>query len=222
MENHLEYFPEIIKASSTSALGILALIILIIGVLAYLFFRNERAGIKLTVFFTMVGLSLVSFAASFYNTEVYIPNKDQLADAGDTSDHSTSDQPAPTVPPAPSSPSVAMAPPARPAPPSAPMPRLSTRAPEPITMGSGEPMLRTTQPPAERIARSPGTLPHGTAAVVARQECGDTWSGWINIGKGVGNPCPAGCERGEELGKSIRMVGFPPRPQAKHKFQCWK
>jgi hypothetical protein len=55
------------------------------------------------------------------------------------------------------------------------------------------------------------TMPHPQA-----------WTGWINVGGDVGNPCPPGCERGAELGQSFRAVGFPPRPQVKHKFQCWR
>jgi hypothetical protein len=56
----------------------------------------------------------------------------------------------------------------------------------------------------------------------ARTDCGTAWSGWVDVGGGVGNPCPSGCTRGEELGQSYRVVGFPPRPQTKHKFQCWR
>jgi hypothetical protein len=55
-----------------------------------------------------------------------------------------------------------------------------------------------------------------------RVDCGRHWTGWIDVGGRVGSPCPSGCERGEEVGQSVRMVGFPPRPQVKHKFQCWR
>ena len=57
--------------------------------------------------------------------------------------------------------------------------------------------------------------------VTARSDCGTSWTGWVDPGGGVGNPCPANCARGDELGQSYRVVGFPPRPQTKHKFQCW-
>ena len=56
----------------------------------------------------------------------------------------------------------------------------------------------------------------------ARIDCGTEWSGWIEIGGPVGNPCPSACARGDELGQSYRAVGLPPRPQTKHKFQCWR
>lgn len=56
----------------------------------------------------------------------------------------------------------------------------------------------------------------------ARTDCGMEWSGWIEIGGPVGNPCPSGCARGDELGQSYRAVGLLPRPQTKHKFQCWR
>jgi hypothetical protein len=75
-----------------------------------------------------------------------------------------------------------------------------------------------TAPPAPpTVAPSP---PSRTAA--SRMDCGSAWSGWIEIGGAVGNPCPSGCSRGDELGQSYRAVGFPPRPQTKHKFQCWR
>ncbi|EGQ8472053.1 TPA: hypothetical protein ACPJ0L_001830 [Vibrio alginolyticus] len=49
------------------------------------------------------------------------------------------------------------------------------------------------------------------------------WSGWVNWGGGVGNPCPKGMERGREIGQAYRVVGLlPPKPQTKHKFECIK
>jgi len=60
------------------------------------------------------------------------------------------------------------------------------------------------------------------ATVVTRTDCGTAWSDWIEMGGGVGSPCPSSCSRGDELGQSYRVVGFPPRPQTKHKFQCWR
>ena len=56
----------------------------------------------------------------------------------------------------------------------------------------------------------------------ARVDCGTAWTGWVDVGGAVGSPCPTGCSRGAELGQSFRAVGFPPRPQVKHKFQCWR
>lgn len=69
-------------------------------------------------------------------------------------------------------------------------------------------------------ASPPATPPAPTAS--ARVDCGSAWSGWIDVGGAVGNPCPGGCARGDELGQSYRVVGFPPRPQTQHKFQCWR
>jgi len=215
MENYSQYFAEIIKASSTGPLGILALIILIIGILAYHFFRNERAAIKLTVFFTLVGMSMVSFAMSFYKTEVFVPNVENSADVVASIEHGSSEQPAPAVPSVPSRPPVAMVPTERTAQPSITSTRPTARMLETAT--------DTAVPTSTDVtARSHVDVPDRAATAVARQDCGTAWSEWIDVGKDVGNPCPAGCNRGNELGKSIRMVGFPPRPQAKHKFQCWK
>lgn len=85
------------------------------------------------------------------------------------------------------------------------------------------------QPPAPAApmpAPPPTTSPAPSAPPVAqaptRVDCGATWTGWVDVGTGVGSPCPSGCTRGAELGQSFRSVGFPPRPQVKHKFQCWR
>ena len=54
-----------------------------------------------------------------------------------------------------------------------------------------------------------------------KNDCGSHWTGWISVGGGVGSPCPAGCERGEEVGQAgPRFVDFF-KPQFKHKFQCY-
>lgn len=91
-----------------------------------------------------------------------------------------------------------------------------------------EPSVILAQPPV--VAQSPPPAPSTPPAAVtapaspppARIDCGTAWSGWIEVGGAVGNPCPSGCSRGEELGQSYRAVGFPPRPQTQHKFQCWR
>jgi len=90
----------------------------------------------------------------------------------------------------------------------------STSAPEPA-------------PPPPPVKPATETSPAIKAAETmklaeARRDCGAAWTGWVEPGGGVGNPCPAGCDRGDELGQSYRAVGFPPRPQTRHKFQCWR
>jgi hypothetical protein len=56
-----------------------------------------------------------------------------------------------------------------------------------------------------------------------RVDCGQNWSGWVDVGGAVGfDMCPSTCSRGEQLGERFRVVGFPPRPQGSYKFQCWK
>ena len=69
---------------------------------------------------------------------------------------------------------------------------------------------------------TPAPTPAPAPAPVARVDCGAHWTGWVSPGGGVGNPCPSGCTRGSEVGQDYRSVGIlPPRPQVKHKFQCW-
>lgn len=55
-----------------------------------------------------------------------------------------------------------------------------------------------------------------------RVDCGQLWAGWGETGVDVGDPCPEGCYRGQEFGQRYRVVGFPPVPEVKHKFQCWR
>lgn len=85
---------------------------------------------------------------------------------------------------------------------------------------------KSEEPSAPRPKPPPGVTPPGVtpppAVNLTRKDCGTFWSGWIEVGGGVGSPCPANCTRGEELGQAYRVVGFPPRPQTKHKFQCWQ
>jgi hypothetical protein len=89
--------------------------------------------------------------------------------------------------------------------------------------------------PPQVTERIPSSSPSSKTAVansVARSanaqagtpklDCGTAWSAWTDAGGGVDDPCPTSCSRGEELGLSYRRVGFPPRPQTKHKFQCWR
>jgi len=75
-----------------------------------------------------------------------------------------------------------------------------------------------SQAPNSSAPRSPAA----SVASAQRIDCGQVWTGWVNVGSGVGDPCPSGCVRGNELGQSYRAVGFPPRPQTQHKFQCWR
>ncbi len=53
-------------------------------------------------------------------------------------------------------------------------------------------------------------------------DCGDRWTGWIEVGGAVGNPCDQGCQRGDRLGDAFRLVGLPTRPQYKTKFKCFR
>ena len=81
----------------------------------------------------------------------------------------------------------------------------------------------TTRPQVSPpVPSTPGAVPQAAPAMPDRTDCGTAWSGWITAGGAVGNPCPNGCSRGDELGQSYRAVGFPPRIQTQHKFQCWR
>jgi hypothetical protein len=67
MKFSLKDFPDIIRESAQSTLGVLALMLLLLGILAYSFFTKEDAKLKLIVFF-MLFLGVVGFAFSIHNT----------------------------------------------------------------------------------------------------------------------------------------------------------
>ena len=68
--------------------------------------------------------------------------------------------------------------------------------------------------PTPTVPTPSGSSPAAPSAPTApaRVDCGSAWSGWIDVGGAVGNPCPSECSRGDELGQSYRAVGFPPAP----------
>ncbi|MBN2700327.1 MAG: hypothetical protein JXR29_02635 [Methylothermaceae bacterium] len=77
-------------------------------------------------------------------------------------------------------------------------------------------MLASASTPAAPRVRSAGSQLSG------KVDCGTAWTGWVEPGASVGDPCPSGCARGAELARRFQVVGFPPQPQVKYKFQCWR
>lgn len=77
--------------------------------------------------------------------------------------------------------------------------------------------LKLAQAPAPPSAPRP-------PAENGRASCGTEWTQWVDVkdGSDVQDPCPPACTRGPELARSFRVVGFPPRPQARYMFQCWR
>ena len=98
---------------------------------------------------------------------------------------------------------------------------------QPVALSAQLAVGATEEGPSQQLLADipPEASPAPTTAVAStpkpRADCGTAWTGWIDVGGGVGNPCPSNCTRGAELGQSYRVVGFPPRAQTKHKFQCW-
>ena len=95
------------------------------------------------------------------------------------------------------------------------------------TEGPSHQLSNPTSATPSSSLQPPGGTPATASVTTAssppiREDCGTAWSGWTDVGVGVGNPCRSACTRGTELGQSYRVVGFPPRPQTKHKFQCWR
>ena len=75
------------------------------------------------------------------------------------------------------------------------------------------------------FVRSNSTETAGTRTplkLVQTSNCGTAWTKWIAPGHDVENPCPPECNRGNELARSFRVIGFPPKAQVRYKFQCWQ
>lgn len=71
----------------------------------------------------------------------------------------------------------------------------------------------------------------------SRTDCGIHWASWDEIGGKIGNPCPPGCYRGEEVDREYRTsnkrrveklpfgIKVPqkiPSKLSRRQFQCWK
>jgi hypothetical protein len=95
-------------------------------------------------------------------------------------------------------------------------------SPPPASTAAATVATPSTSPASSAAGTTRNDPPVVVVAPAPRTDCGARWSGWIEVGGAVGNPCPPGCSRGAELGQSYRVVGFPPRPQTQHNFQCWR
>ncbi len=94
-------------------------------------------------------------------------------------------------------------------------------APAPPTAPPARPEGPRRPSPSAAMAARPHALIPETASA-SRADCGKATTAWIPTGGAVGNPCPAGCTQGAELTRVYRVVGFPPRPQGKYEFKCWR
>jgi hypothetical protein len=61
--NHLKDLPEIIRAAAQSELGIFALMIIVVSVLAWAFFKQAKVNVRLTIFFSFFA-GVVAFGVS--------------------------------------------------------------------------------------------------------------------------------------------------------------
>jgi len=109
----LQYFEAIIRESIKSNLGILALALLLMALLAFWFFKNSNTATKLLVFFAMMGFSVTAFGFAFYNTEIDVPGaatQEPPANGPESNGAAATSQPRSIRPPV----AVAEAPPTRP------------------------------------------------------------------------------------------------------------
>ena len=183
-------FALVIEEAAKTPLGIVALMILLLSILAFFFFRKEKVQVKLIVFSSLL-IGFVLFGYKTYNVEAYRI----------TEDHENNGSPEPSdvaaKKPKPKSSIVAKT-------------RTSkTTAQVKIGQSTG----KLPQKRAEALAMS-------TSTKSKRPDCKDQWTGWLPVGRKIPDPCRDGCKQAKELGRSYRVAGFPPKPQIKYQFQC--
>jgi hypothetical protein len=227
LEDYIEVIPEIIKAASASSLGILALIIVALSILAYGFFRNEGPKIKLFVFLILVSGSTL-FVQQMYSAEPV------MAATESVEDNLTSPE--------------KITPPAGPEPTPIPPPKVATKPlatvnkpPKVTTKSLGEIVAKqeggfasmptfkkkasiqshsktTRARKPQRVAKS-----QAVSMVPAKSSppiCKPVWTPWQKPTKKINNICAPGCFPGKKLSKSFRIVSFPPKPQVRYQIKC--
>ena len=226
LEDYLEVIPAIIKAASASSLGILALIIVALSILAYGFFRNEGPKIKLFVFLILVSGSTL-FVQQMYSAEPVM-----AATESGESDSTSAEK---------------ITPPADPEPTPKPSPKVETKPLATVNVnkipkittkslgkivakqGGGFASMPTFKKKVSVQARSNTTRARAVAksqSVTTAQAkppppiCKAVWTPWQKPTKKIGNICAPGCFPGKKLSKSFRIISFPPKPQVKYKIEC--
>jgi hypothetical protein len=201
-----EAWKEIFKAAVTSPLGIMGLTILVAGcVIIALFGRKDDPRTKLLAVGVMFLFFVVLVSVAVYTvqpttvkttgamTPAFLPTPHILA-------LSSSHKPASVV-------------------------RLQAReASDQGCASCADPAEASIQLKLVQAAESlfPPSLAAGVAQVSGQIDCGTAWTEWVDPEVVVGNPCPTGCTRGAELARNFKVVGFPPHPQVRYKFQCWR
>ena len=179
-----------IEEAAKTPLGIVALMILLLSILAFFFFRKEKVQVKLIVFSSLL-VGFVLFGYKTYNVEAYRM----------TEVHEKNGSPAPgEVAAKKSKPGSLTTAKTR-----------SSKTTAQVKIGTN-----TSKLPQKRV----GALARSTSSKPKRAACEDQWTGWFPVGSKIPDPCKDGCKKAKELGKSYRVAGFPPRPRIKYKFQC--
>jgi len=187
---------EIIAKAAVSPLGLAALGFLILGfVVLALVPRTDGPKIRLTAIGLLMFVVVVLFVFAIYKVPEFQAPPRMVEATTDAQDR-----------------------PSRKEPPGSTASTPTSTTPSP---SETSPPLKTETPPASPEP-SPPAIQVPVQAPQGRVDCGQYWSGWREVGGPVGNPCTSGCARGDELGQNVRLVGFPPRPQTQHKFQCWR
>ncbi len=232
VEDFIVVIPEIIKAASASSLGILALIIVALSILAYGFFRNEGPKIKLFVFLVLVSGSTL-FVQQMYSAEPVMAATESGGDDPTSAEIITPpDSPKPASPPPPPPPKVATKPMATVS--VNKVPKITTKSLGKIAAKQGGRFtsMPTFKKKVSVQARSSTTRARAPQRVAKSQPvtmapakppppiCKAVWTPWQKPTKKIGNICAPGCFPGKKLSKSFRIISFPPKPQVKYKIEC--
>lgn len=183
-------FALVIEEAAKSPLGIVALMILLLGILAFFFFRKEKVQIKLIVFSSLL-IGFFLFGYKTYNVEAY-----KVTEVPDQNEPSATEKKVVKKTES----------------------KISKPATTKSTKAAARVM--TTKSSRTASKKPVGSLAASTSTKRKSPVCTDQTTGWLRVGSKIPDPCKDGCKKAKELGKSYRVSGFPPRPEIKYKFQC--
>jgi hypothetical protein len=186
----IKAFASVITEAAKSPLGIVALMILLLGILAFFFFRKEKVQIKLIVFSSLL-IGFVLFGYKTYNVEAY-----RATEAPDQNEPSATDKKVAKKPESKSSKTA------------------TTRSTKTVARVTTAKSSRTAS------KKTVGSLAASTSTKPKKPVCEDQTTDWMRVGSKIPDPCKDGCKKAKELGKSYRVSGFPPRPEVRYTFQC--
>lgn len=184
---------ELVKAAAASPLGIVALVALILGFVGLVWFRHTDSPMVRLIAFGMLILTCGGLAgAAVYRVEPTIVNPDAVEPVRNAGDDEGDEDP--------------RIPGARPAKWKFPTDQVVR---DEIRIASTRAASDPVRDPADTEQPRPDSPMCGPAKTV-----------WMASGSRPGDPCPARCVAAGEISRTLRVTGFPPKPQVRYEFQC--